>query len=391
MTLRIGVDIGGTFTDLVAISSRRGRHDPQDRIHPARLRRGHHRRAAFAARGSAGRGQRRSARNDGGIECRAGGEGCENSADHHSGFSRHPGDPRPAHAGVVRHRLDQAARTGGTSFASGSDRKDAPGRIGGCSAGCGEPGSGDRHVACGERRQRRDLPAAQLCQSGSRAGGCRGGAGRVAGCGDFGQQRNPAGDQGVSAHQHDGHQRLRATGRACLHHRAGCEAARTGHRGAAATDAIERRPGLDGVRRGIPSPHHRIRSRRRRRRRCRPRPAPERATDHYVRHGRNDRQGRPGRERRGPAHRGDRGWRRGDGRITSAGGRRLYAEACRRSIWPRSAPAAGLSAGWTARARRRSDRRVPVPRPAQFVTDSAALRRRSRTAVWYWDIWILAG
>ena len=167
MTLRIGVDIGGTFTDLVAISSRRGRHDAQDRVHPARLRRGHHRRAAFAARGSAGRGQRRSARDDGGIEHRAGGEGCEDSADHHSGFSRHPGDPRPAHAGAVRHRLDQAARTGGTSFASGSDRKDAPGRIGGCSAGCGEPGSGDRHVACGERRQRRDLPAAQLCQSGA--------------------------------------------------------------------------------------------------------------------------------------------------------------------------------------------------------------------------------
>ena len=45
-------------------------------------------------------------------------------------------------------------------------------------------------------------------------------------------------------------------------------------------------------RRGIPSPHHRIRSRRRRRRRRRARPALERATDHYVRHGWNDRQGR---------------------------------------------------------------------------------------------------
>ena len=37
-------------------------------------------------------------------------------------------------------------------------------------------------------------------------------------CGDFGQPRDPSGDQGISAHQHDGDQRLRAAGGARLRH-----------------------------------------------------------------------------------------------------------------------------------------------------------------------------
>ena len=35
MTLRIGIDIGGTFTDLVAIARGRQRRHPQDRLHAA--------------------------------------------------------------------------------------------------------------------------------------------------------------------------------------------------------------------------------------------------------------------------------------------------------------------------------------------------------------------
>ena len=80
-------------------------------------------------------------------------------------------------------------------------------------------------------------------------------------------QRDPAGDQGISAHQHDGDQRLCAAGGARLHHRAGCAAARAGHRCAAATDAIEWRPGLGRVRRRRAGAHHRKRTGRRRGRR----------------------------------------------------------------------------------------------------------------------------
>ena len=149
----------------------------------------------------------------------------------------------------------------------------------------------------------------------------------VAGGGDFRQQRHPAGDQGISAHQHDGHQRLCATRRAGLHHRAGCPAARAWDRCAAATDAVQRRAGFGVVRGGIAGPHHRIRAGRGCRRGRRAGATAGRAADRYVRHGRNDRQGRTGRERRGSADRGDRGRRRGDGRVAAAGGRRLHAEA----------------------------------------------------------------
>ena len=38
MSLRIGIDIGGTFTDLVAIASDGTVTTAQDRLHPARLR-----------------------------------------------------------------------------------------------------------------------------------------------------------------------------------------------------------------------------------------------------------------------------------------------------------------------------------------------------------------
>ena len=145
----------------VTASSRHTRH-----IHPARLRRRHHRRATrrYSRIGrvpSATSLHATTVASNAVLEAK----GAENSADHHSGFSRHPGDPRLAHAGVVRHRLDQAARVGRTASASGSNRKDATRRIGGCSAGYCEPGYGDRRCCVRKRRQRRDLPTAQLCQS----------------------------------------------------------------------------------------------------------------------------------------------------------------------------------------------------------------------------------
>ncbi len=90
--------------------------------------------------------------------------------------------------------------------------------------------------------KRRDLPAALLRQSGARTRGGRCGARGAAGCRDFGQPRDPAGDQGISAHQHDGDQCLCAAGGARLCHRACRAAARSRHRCATATHAVEWRP-----------------------------------------------------------------------------------------------------------------------------------------------------
>ena len=84
----------------------------------------------------------------------------------------------------------------------------------------------------------------------------RGAAGRR----DLDQPRDPAGDQGIPAHQHHRDQRLRPAGGARLHHRAGRAAARDGDRCAAATDAVERRAGIRRVRRRRAGAHHRERA-----------------------------------------------------------------------------------------------------------------------------------
>ena len=173
MSLRIGIDIGGTFTDLVAIAADGRVHDAQDRVHAARLRRGHRRRPARAAGRRRRTVSRSAARHHGRLEHRAGGQGRAHRADHHARLSRHPGNPRPAHAGAVRHALDQAARAGGTPAAPGGDREAAPGRSVAVPL---DPASVDAAIAMlrAERvRKRRDLPAAQLRQSGARARGGR--------------------------------------------------------------------------------------------------------------------------------------------------------------------------------------------------------------------------
>ena len=147
-----------------------------------------------------------------------GGQGRAHRADHHKGLPRHTGDPRPPYAGAVRPALDQAARPGRAPAAARGDRETAAGRFDCHSARCGERRRGDRHAAPRGRAERRHLPAAFLRQPGARARGGRCGTRGAARCGDFGQPRDPAGDQGISAHQHDGDQRLCAAGGARLCH-----------------------------------------------------------------------------------------------------------------------------------------------------------------------------
>ena len=327
-----------------------------------------------------------------GIEHRAGGEGRAHRADHHARFSRHPGNPRSAHAGAVRHRLDQAARAGGAAAASGGDRKDAPGRIGRGAAGSGQRGSGDRHVACGERSQ----ASRSACCT---ATPIRRTSGRwPRRCGP----RLPDIAISVSSEILPEIKEYPRTSTTVINAyvqpvvRAYITAldARLRALGIEAPlQLMQSNGGLASAAFAAQSPAHIIESG--------PAagvvggaalgPAPERTADHHVRHGRHHRQGRAGRERRGPAHRGDRGRRRRDGRIAPAGRRRLYAEAAGdRSGRGGRGRRLDLPAGQRGRAEGRTGECRRLIR-ARFVTVAAAPRRRSPIAIWCWAIWIPAG
>ena len=95
-------------------------------------------------------------------------------------------------------QLDQTARIGGTTPAAGGDGKGAAGWLGVDSVGCRQRRHRDRASARRQGRKCRDLPVAQLRQSGTRTGGRRGGTESAAGYRDFREQRYSAGDQGIS-------------------------------------------------------------------------------------------------------------------------------------------------------------------------------------------------
>ena len=175
MTLRIGIDIGGTFTDLVAITAdeRVLTHKVASTPHDygegivAGFARCWLRSGGLPPPTSGLRGQRGPARHDDRLQHRARGQGRAHGVDHHAGLSRHPGNPRPAHAGAIRSALDQAARAGGAAAAPGGRRKAAPGWFGRDAAGSDERCRRDRHAARRACSERRDLPAALLCQPGA--------------------------------------------------------------------------------------------------------------------------------------------------------------------------------------------------------------------------------
>ena len=224
-------------------------------------------------------------------------------------------------------RLDQAARAGGAPPAAGGDGEDAAGRLGVGAAGSGQRGRRDRHAARGKRAERRDLPAAQLRQSGART---RGGRAVRAALPDIAISVsseilpeikeyprtsttviNAYVQPVVRAYITALDARLRALGidapLQLMQSNGGLASA--AFAAAAPAHIIESGPaagvvGGAALARRLNEPRH-----------------------HHLRHGRHDRQGRPGRERRGAAHRGDRGRRRRHGRVAAAGGRRLHAEA----------------------------------------------------------------
>ena len=101
----------------------------------------------------------------------------------------------------------------------------------------------------------------------------------------------------------------------------------TGHRGAVAVDAIQRRSGVGGVRRRRAGAHHRKWTGGRRGGRRGAGDEAGRTARHHLRHGRHHGEGGPGREWRSPAHRGARSRRRRNGRLAPAGRCGLPAEA----------------------------------------------------------------
>ena len=138
MAQRIGIDIGGTFTDMVAIATD-GRvvthkiastpHDYGDGIVDGL-------RALLASHSGTVTDVLHGTTI--GSNTILEGKGARTALITTQGLSRHPGDPRPAHAGAVRHALDQAACAGGAAAAAGGDREAAAGRLGRDAARRGE-------------------------------------------------------------------------------------------------------------------------------------------------------------------------------------------------------------------------------------------------------------
>ena len=151
-TYRVGVDIGGTFTDIVLLGSDGTVHtkkisssvDNYARAIVEGLERAVPRDRHLA--GSAGRDPPRHDRR---LQRHPRAQGRQGRAHHHQGLPRRAGDPHAAHAAPLRHRLGKAAAAGRALSAPRGGR--ARRRQGPRRARTG-------HRRCRERRSMRCLP-----------------------------------------------------------------------------------------------------------------------------------------------------------------------------------------------------------------------------------------
>ena len=249
-----------------------------------------------------------------------------------------------------------------------------------------------------EGRGHRRVPPQFVRQSGARADAARYRQAPRAGPALVGLLRGAAGDQGIRAHLDDRHQRLRDADRGHLSARHAPTPRRGAHPGPAPADAVERRAHDRQGRRRAAHEHHRIGPGRRRHRRAGAGARGRPRQDHHLRHGRHDSQGVDGRGRPGHARARIRRRRRHHGGIAIADGRRLHAQSSghrpgrgrrgrrlARVDRRRRRPAGGTAerrggprAGVLRRRRRRADghRREPDPRSPE----PQASRRRGAQA-----------
>ena len=383
MAWRIGVDIGGTFTDVALVDEASGHigvakvpTTPRDLAEGvlAALR------IAMQRYGvAAGRGRAAGARHHRRHQRHPRGEGRARRAHHHARLPRRAGAaalrPRrplrpvpgcaghadPAPAPLRDHRAHRRRRR--RRHAAGRSRDRWP----------------DRRAEGGARRGGRRLAAVQLPQPRARAAARRAPARRAARHADLPVLRGAARDQGVRAHQHDGGVRLRRADPRLLPRSGWRSATRSqglpplyvmgsnggileaGEAVAMPAMAVEFGPAAGVVAAALVARQT------------------GRAQPPVLRHGRHHRQGQPDPRRPVRDHARVRGRRRRQRQPLDAR-HRPSRSACPSSTWPRCRPAAARSPGSIAPARCASARRAPAPSPVPSATAAAAPSRPSPTA-----------
>ena len=262
VTYRVGVDIGGTFTDIVLLGS-------DGSVHVKKIASSVGNYAQAIVDGLAEvfretglrreRGRGNPPRHHRRLERDPRAQGRARRPDHHQGLPRRAGNPHAAHAEALRSRLDQAGAAGRALSAQGGRRAHQPSRRGRAAARCRRRRARGRCAACREGRGDRGVPDQLVHQSGARADAEGHHPAQGAALAAQHLVRGAARDQGIRAHLDDGHQCLRDADRRDLSARAAQGPGRGRHSGAAAADAIERRPDHRHGRRRAADEHHRVR------------------------------------------------------------------------------------------------------------------------------------
>ena len=171
VTYRVGVDIGGTFTDIVLLGLRRHHPHQEDLLERGQLRPGHRRRPERDLPRDRTRGRHHRGdppRHDRRLQRHPRAQGRAGRADHHQGLPRRAGNPHLAHAQALRPHLDQAGAAGRALPAQGGRRAHRPSRPCRAPAPAGRRRARRRCAARREGRGDRHLPAQFLHQSGAR-------------------------------------------------------------------------------------------------------------------------------------------------------------------------------------------------------------------------------
>ena len=262
-TYRVGVDIGGTFTDIVLLGS-------DGAVHTKKISSSVDNYARAIVDGLGQLLQETGIAPAALDEIRHGTTVASNAIlEHkgakvgprdHQGLPRRAGDPHAAHAPPLRHRLGEAAAAGGAlSAARGgrARRRQGPCRARARSWRCRGT---DRCAAGRERGGDRRLPHQLVRQPGARADDQGHHQAQGPEPSRLHLLRGAARDQGVRAHLDDRHQRLRHADRGHLPRRHAQGSRRRGHPGAAPPDAVERRADHQHGGRRAAHEHHRVRA-----------------------------------------------------------------------------------------------------------------------------------